>query len=1051
MSICANCSHENPAGARFCASCGNRLAARCRACGELVGARQRFCAACGSSLVSDVDVAVAGAELAHTPANYTPVHLAKRILANRQTLRGEKKQVTVLFCDLVDSSILATELGAEDMHALLSDFFTRALAEVHHFEGTVNQFLGDGFMAIFGAPLAYEDHAARAGLTAIAIKASISEALKFSSVRGWDGVQVRMGLNSGQVVVGTIGDDLRMDYTAAGDTTHLAARLQSAAAPGEILCGASTITAARGALEVEALAPILLKGFVEPTVHYRLKGAREHTSRMAQHSRPIVGRDLELAELRARVEQAAQGKGGLFEVEGEPGAGKSRLMQELLSQLPAGTRAVLGQCITYGNQRPNVPIVDLVRDLFDSEPADSAVMSDAASSTEPGRIYLSALLGDETALAKTREMDPATVRGRTLQALVAYVMRRTEREPLMLLVEDLHWADPSSLEFLSVLVDRLPDSRCLLVVTFRPGSDPPWPAITRVGRIQLAPLQPADVQVLLAQLLAAAVLSPTQQTEVVARAEGNPFFLEELVRAAVSTGEQLPGDVFDVLGARIDRLDEQDKRNLRTAAVIGREFSLDLVEEVAAGARHRRARFDQLTALGFIEPTLVARRYRFVHALTQEVAYEGMLSGERKQLHTLVATRMAVRARDPEQDCDEIARHHLAGESPLLALPFLEMATVKAIRNHTLYAAHGYLIDAMRLFEAEAMTPERLTRCVVYLLQAFPIFHFLHKHREYAGLLERYAPKIEALDVPAVLGPFLAQRGHRSWVAGNYTEAEALLQRAIPLCLAENDPVSAAHASTMLTWLYANRGECATGEHYGLQALRYLEQIPVPLFLTFANVGLMFCAAFRGRWSAALKYAERARDVGLVAHDDGMASFGGAFLAWVMYERGDDAAAVTEAQTALAIAPTNYFKGWSATYMAAAMARLGQAEDAMGILEQAVGYAEHAGHISGYTLVALIRGEARIYAGQFDQAQQEMGALRALALTIPYPFVAAGALQVQAECAVRTGRPRQGLELFRQAEEEFKAIDAGHRVAQVRAGAERASSAEFAQQQAIDD
>ena len=939
---------------------------------------------------------------------------------------------------MVDSTILASELGAERMHALLSDFFTRVLAEVHRFEGTVNQFLGDGFMAIFGAPLAYEDHAARAGLAAIAIRDAVASARESSTMAGWNRVHVRIGINSGQVVVGAIGDDLRMDYTAAGDTTHLAARLQSAAAPGEILCGKTTIAAARGALEVGALAAITLKGIAEPVARYRLLNAREHTARIAQRQTAFVGREAETAELLAGVQQAAQRHGGVIELEGEPGAGKSRLILEFQARLPADTCAVLGQCITYGNQRPNVPIVELVHGLFETATDDLTWTSE----TDAGRDYLAALLGDEKALSRIKEMDPATVRGRTVQALISYVLRRAERAPLVLLIEDLHWADPSSLEYLSALATALRDSRCLLVVTFRPGSDPPWSAAIRHGRIRLTPLNAGAVQSLLAQLLVSSVLPREQQDQVLARAEGNPFFLEELVRAAVSTGEQVPGDVFEVLGARIDRLTINDKRNLRTAAVIGREFSLDLVEEeVADGPREQRTRLEHLTALGFIEPTLTPRHYRFVHALTQEVAYQGMLSDERRQLHTALASRLATRSKDPDQNCEEISRHHLAGETPALALPFLEAATAKAIRNHTLEAAHGFLVDAMRLFEAEELTPERLIRSVVYLLQAFPVFHFLHKHREYAERLEHYAPQVEALNVPAVLGPFLTQRGHRLWVAARYSEAEILFKRAIPLCEEAKDLVNAAHASFVLTWLYAMRGECELGGQCGLQTLRYLEQVPVPMLLTFTNVGLLLCATFRSRWVEARLYGERARDVGLAAHDDGMASFGGGFLAWSMYEKGDYDAAMAEAQAAFKIAPTNYFKGWAATYMAIAMARLGQAMEAMQILDQAVGYSEQAGRISGYTLVALLRGEARIHAGEFDKAWQEMDALRTAAVAIQYPFVSAGALQVQAECALRTNRAPLAVELFRLAETEFTAIDAAHRVAQVRAGAERAMRA----------
>lgn len=440
MTRCFNCAHENPINARFCVSCGIRLGVQCQVCGEPATHGQRFCSACGAALASGAAEPSAGVQLALSPANYTPVHLVQRILANRQALRGEKKQVTVLFCDLVDSTVLASQLGAEDMHALLSDFFTRALAAVHSFEGTVNQFLGDGFMAIFGAPLAHEDHAARAGLAALAIREAIASARASSTLRGWGNVQVRMGLNSGQVVVGAVGDDLRMDYTAVGDTTHLAARLQSLASPGEILCGETTVQAARGALEVDVLEPVSLKGIPTPVARYRLLKAHEHTRRITQSQTSFVGRNLEMTQLMAGIKQAAEGTGGVIEIEGEPGAGKSRLMLEFKAHLPMGMRIALGQCITYGNQKPNVPIIELARGLLETELAHDTAGSKAEFVSLADNDYLAALIGDQNALNRTKNMDLATMRGRTQEALAEYVRGRSQHEPLILMVEDLHWA-----------------------------------------------------------------------------------------------------------------------------------------------------------------------------------------------------------------------------------------------------------------------------------------------------------------------------------------------------------------------------------------------------------------------------------------------------------------------------------------------------------------------------------------------------------------------------------------------------------------------------------
>ncbi len=1017
MPNCPSCAHDNPPTARFCVQCGQKLARQCPKCASPTNTGQRFCGECGTSLIESSPIAP-GAELAPSPVNYTPPHLAQRILDNRHALRGERKKVTVLFCDVVESTALATRLGAEGMHALLSDFFTLALAEVHRFEGTVNQFLGDGFMAIFGAPLAYEDHAARAGLAAFAIRDAVMRARLNPPRTGWEAVQVRLGLNSGHVVVGTIGDDLRMDYTAAGDTTHIAARLQNVAAPDQILCSQATVDAAHGSLEVEALASVSLKGVSGPVTPLKLLAARERTTRMAQTRTEFVGRETELTDLLSFASRATAGHGAVIEIEGEPGAGKSRLMMEFAARAPEIYAPIFGQCITYGNQRPNVPIIELASGLI------RRAQRTVTTLTDDQRDYLHALIGEPTALERLKTMDPATLRGRTQQAL-AQLLRANG--PTVLIVEDLHWADPSSLDYLRALSGALTETSTLLIVTFRPGSEPPWSPSSRLARVRLKPLSATACSLLLTQF--APTLTAAQQADVLTRAEGNPFFLEELIRASL-VGEPLPGDVFDVLGARIDRLAPSDKRQLRIASTIGREFSLDLLEEVSEQAS-ARLRIEALINLGFVE-SLNARRYRFVHALTQEVAYQGMLSDERKTLHTALATRLAAKALEPEQDCEDIARHYLSGLTPALALPYLEAATAKAIRVHTLEAAHMFVTEAVKLFDAEPMAPERLSRCVVYLLQAFPVFHFLHKHREYEALLKRYAPQVEALGVPALLGPFLSQLGHRAAVAGRFAEAESLLMKGLALCDEANDPVNAAHASFMLGWVHSNGGQCTLSEEFGQRALRYLEHAPIPIFLMFANVGLMLSAVFRGHWTDAVAYAQRARDVGIDNHDDGIAAFGGAFLAWVLYEKGDHEAAAKEGGRAAAIAPTDYFKGWAVTFWAAPAISLNQSGDWLAILDQAVSYSEQAGHYMGYALISLVRGEALVKLGQYSQAQIDMGALHRLAQSIPYPYVAAGTLQVQAECAAHVGESDRARDLFELAAQEFLAIDAEHRVARCR-------------------
>ena len=321
---CPRCRHDNPGGARFCVHCGAQLSVSCPGCGTAVPEEARFCPGCGRAVTA-----------ASVPAGYTPRHIREQILAVRGAVEGERKQVSVLFCDIVASSALAAELGPEEFHLVIDRFFRAALAEVHRYEGTVNQFLGDGFMALFGAPIAHEDHARRAVLAALGIA-------------GRAELPVRIGINSGLVVVGTIGDDLRVDYSAFGDTTVLAARLQAAAAPGGVLVSRQTAELVRGYFQLEQVAPVQVK---ERTVHpLRVMGLGARTARIDSREEltPFTGRDGELAELQRVLEAVTGGEGQVVGVAGDPGLGKSRLSWEFCRLAEPQAAVLEGRCLSYG-------------------------------------------------------------------------------------------------------------------------------------------------------------------------------------------------------------------------------------------------------------------------------------------------------------------------------------------------------------------------------------------------------------------------------------------------------------------------------------------------------------------------------------------------------------------------------------------------------------------------------------------------------------------------------------------------------------------------------
>ena len=551
----------------------------------------------------------------------------------RSAIEGERKQVSVLFCDIVRSSALAAELGPEEFHLVIDRFFRVALAEVHRYEGTINQFLGDGFMALFGAPIAHEDHARHAVLAALGIAAQ-SE------------VPVRIGINSGLVVVGTIGDDLRVDYTAFGDTTVLAARLQAAAAPGAVLISQRTAELVRGYFQLEEVAPVQVK---ERTVRpLRVTGLGSRTARLDSGSglSPFTGRDRELAELRRVLEIVVNGEGQVVGLAGDPGLGKSRLAWEFCRLAEDDAAVLEGRCRSYGAAIAYLPLFELVRNACgiaaDDAPDLVATRIERKIKTLELDVslahYLRHAFGLPTGDPAAAALDPVAIRARTFEALRRLLVAEAGHRPLVVLIEDLHWIDQTSEEFLAGFVGELPSVPIMLLVTYRPGYSSPWPGKSFTSQLALRPLSSVASEKIVASILDAG--DPAAAAAIAERGEGNPFFLEELARAtrdqvADEEGGAVPQTVQQVLAARIDRLTADQKAALQVAAVLGREFSLDLAEEVWDGDVPLEARLQELKGLEFLRERHggTERIFVFTHALTREVAYDGMLEARRRELH----------------------------------------------------------------------------------------------------------------------------------------------------------------------------------------------------------------------------------------------------------------------------------------------------------------------------------------------------------------------------------------------------------------------------------
>ena len=556
----------------------------------------------------------APAAVAPTPAPlvYTPPYLAEKILTSRSALEGERKQVTVLFADLKGSTELIRDLDPEAAQRLLDPALQRMMDAVHRYEGTVNQVLGDGIMALFGAPVAHEDHAVRACYAALAMQTAMRR--YGEEVRHAHGleVQTRVGLNSGDVVVRTIGNDLHMDYSAVGQTTYLAARMEQLATPGSIRLTAATLRLVEGLVQVNALGQFPIKGLSEPVEVFELTGTSTVRRRLqataARGLTRFVGRETELTALSHAQGRAGAGHGQLIALVGEAGVGKSRLVYEFVhSHRTRGWLVLESASVSYGKATPYFPVIDLLKRYSHVEEHDEArtirakvtgqvlTLDETLHETIPPLLSLLDALPEDSPFV---QLDPPQRRQRTLDALKRVVLRESQEQPLLLVFEDLHWIDSETQAWLDSLVESLPTARLLLLVNYRPEYQHDWGNKTYYMQLRLDPLLPASAAAVLQALLGDdASLAPLKAAPDCTY-RGQPLLsggeCADAGRDRVLVGTpgayrlaqalptiQVPATVQAVLAARIDRLPPEEKRLLQTAAVIGTEVPLPLLQAIA--------------------------------------------------------------------------------------------------------------------------------------------------------------------------------------------------------------------------------------------------------------------------------------------------------------------------------------------------------------------------------------------------------------------------------------------------------------------------------------
>jgi class 3 adenylate cyclase/tetratricopeptide (TPR) repeat protein len=751
---CPRCQHENPTGSNFCLGCGARFGISCSSCSNELPPGSRFCNKCGTPVALEST----GQSRFSSPETYTPKHLAEKILTSKAALEGERKQVTVLFADLKGSMELLADRDPEEARKLLDPVLEHMMEAVHRFEGTVNQVMGDGIMALFGAPLAHEDHAVRACYAALRMQETVKKYAE--GVRREYGVtiRIRVGLNSGEVVVRAIGSDLHMDYTAVGQTTHLAARMEQLTEPGSILLSPATMELAEGYVDVKPLGPLPVKGLPTPVEVYELVGAGAVRSRLhaaaARGLSRFVGRDGEVDQLRQALERAQAGHGQVVAVVGEPGVGKSRLYWEFIhSHRVHGWLLLESGSVSYDKATAYLPVMDLLKAYFHIEGRDDTrtirekVTGKVLSldrALEPSLSALLSLLEVPVEDDAWGRLDPPQRRQRTLDAVKRLLLRVSQVQPLMLLVEDLHWIDAETQALLDSLVESLPTARLLLLTNYRPEYQHRWGSKTYYQQLRIDPLPAESADDLLTSLLGSDNRLDSLKRTLIERTEGNPLFLEESVRTLAETkvliGErgtyrlaqgataiQVPPTVQAILAARIDRLAPEDKRLLQAAAVIGTDVPFALLLKVAElGEEDLQRGLAHLQAAEFLYQ---ARRfpdleYTFRHALTHEVTYGGLLQERRRALHARIVDAMETLHPDVlGEQVDRLAYHAIQGEAWNRAVRYLCQAGRKAIVKSAYHHGVASFEQALELLTRLPESRETLEQAIDLRLDLRALVH----------------------------------------------------------------------------------------------------------------------------------------------------------------------------------------------------------------------------------------------------------------------------------------------------------------------------------------
>ncbi|OGK77313.1 MAG: hypothetical protein A2X52_07685 [Candidatus Rokubacteria bacterium GWC2_70_16] len=1020
---CPRCQHEHRPGAKFCEECAAPLARACANCGAELSPTAKFCSECAHPAGQAAPSTSSSSQRFGAPEAYTPKHLAEKILTSKAGLEGERKQVTVLFADLKGSMELLADRDPEEARRLLDPVLEHMMEAVHRYEGTVNQVMGDGIMALFGAPLAHEDHAIRACYAALRMQDSVKRYAE--GVRRTEGIpiQIRVGLNSGEVVVRSIGSDLRMDYTAVGQTTHLAARMEQMAVPGSILVPADTLTLAEGYVQVKPLGPLSIKGLEAPLEVFEVTGAGTVRSRMeaaaARGLTRFVGREAELQTLNQALEKARAGHGQVVALVGEPGVGKSRLFWEFIhSHRTHGWLVLEGGTASYSKATVYLPVIDLLKAYFQIEPRDeprkirekvTGKILSLDRALEPGLPAFLSLLDVPVEDPQWHALDPPTRRQRTLDALKRLLLRESQVQPLGLALEDLHWIDSETQGLLDSLVESLPTACLLLLVNYRPEYQHGWGGKSYYTQLRIDPLPPERCEDLLEGLLGADVnLGPLKQ-HLIAQTQGNPFFLEESIRTLVEThalvgergayrlvkplaGVQVPATVQAILAARIDRLPPEEKRLLQAAAVIGAEVPLPLLQVIAeqtSEALHRGLAHLQAAEFLYEARLFPDVEYTFKHGLTYQVAYGSLLHDRRRALHArIVETIEALHPELVTEHVERLAHHAVRGELWEKAVRYLSQAGARAFARSAHREAVPCFEQALAALTHLPETRETREQSVDLRLglrnSLFPLGEVaagLGHLRDAECVASALGDQRRLGLISGYMSEHFRLTGHAADAVASAQTAQAIAERLgdLSLTIAANYYVGTAH---FVAGDYRRAGEVLERTSQPLAGDLGRERFGLAGFpVVMVRVFWIWALAERGEFGEGINRGHEALRLAETLNHPYSLAFACRSLGHVYGVKGDFRHAVSLLERGVALC-----QEWNLHFVAPTLTEMlgyvyalsGRLPEGLELLQQALAAGESIGFAMFLTPLIVHLGEARLLA---DQPEEALGlAERALAL-----------------------------------------------------------------------